>query len=140
MSGSRETGRQSGRAQPRERSQRQLRVGEEIRHRVAEILARQDLRDPDLFDRSITVTEAQVSPDMKQVLIYALPLAADAETSKKVIAALNRSVGFIRGRLGKELTIRHTPELRFTQDQSFDKAEELDRLLRSKPVARDLED
>ncbi len=133
------TGRQTGRPPARERSQRQLRVGEEIRHRLSEILMRDEVRDPDLAGRSITVTQVQVSPDMKQALVYARPLAGDVETSKKVIAALNRSAGFLRGRLGREITIRHTPELRFATDDSFDAADALDRLLRSKPVARDLE-
>ncbi|MCK9993055.1 MAG: ribosome-binding factor A [Alphaproteobacteria bacterium] len=139
MSASRGSGRQSGRPPVRERSQRQLRVGEEIRHRLSEILMREDVRDPDLQGHSITVTQVQISPDMKQALVYARPLAGDAAVSKKVIAALNRSAGFLRGRLGRELTIRHTPELRFAFDESFDKADELDRLLRSPPVARDLQ-
>jgi len=139
MSASRGTGQHSGRGQGRERSQRQLRVGEEIRHRLSEILMRGEVRDPDLQGRSITVTQAQISPDMKNALVYARPLAGDVEASKKVIAALNRSAGFLRGRLGRELTIRHTPELRFALDETFDKAEALDRLLRSPQVARDLE-
>lgn len=139
MSAPRGTGRQSGRAQTRGRSQRQLRVGEEIRHRLSEILMRDEVREPDLQGRSITVTEVQISPDMKNALVYARPLAGDAELSKKIIGALNRSAGFLRGRLGRELTIRHTPELRFASDESFDKAEELDRLLRSPQVARDLQ-
>ena len=132
-------GRQTGRPPARERSQRQLRVGEEIRHRLSEILMRDEVRDPDLAGHSITVTQVQISPDMKQALVYARPLAGDVEISKKVIAALNRSAGFLRGRLGREITIRHTPELRFATDDSFDKADALDRLLRSGPVARDLE-
>jgi ribosome-binding factor A len=139
MSAPRGKGRQSGRGQTRERSQRQLRVGEEIRHRLSEILMRDEIRDPDLQGCSITVTEVQISPDMKNALVYARPLAGDAEISKKIISALNRSAGFLRGRLGRELTIRHTPELRFASDESFDKAEELDRLLRSPQVARDLQ-
>ncbi|HEX4890940.1 MAG TPA: 30S ribosome-binding factor RbfA [Alphaproteobacteria bacterium] len=139
MSASRGSGRQSGRPPVRERSQRQLRVGEEIRHRLSEILMREEVRDPDLQGHSITVTQVLISPDMKQALVYARPLAGDAVVSKKVIAALNRSAGFLRGRLGRELTIRHTPELRFAFDESFDKADELDRLLRSPPVARDLQ-
>ena len=139
MSASRGTGRQSGRGQVRERSQRQLRVGEEIRHRLSEILMRDEVRDPDLQGRSITVTQVQISPDMKNALVYARPLASDADASKKAIAALNRSAGFLRGRLGRELTIRHIPELRFAFDESFDKAEELDRLLRSPQVVRDLQ-
>ena len=138
MSASRKSG-SPGRGQGRERSQRQLRVGEEIRHRLAEILTRDEVREPDLYGLSITVTQADISPDMKQALIYARPLACDAAASKKVIAALNRHAGFLRGRLGRELTIRHTPELRFVFDESFDKAEELDRLLRSPQVARDLQ-
>ncbi|MEQ1890659.1 MAG: 30S ribosome-binding factor RbfA [Alphaproteobacteria bacterium] len=123
----------------RERSQRQLRVGEEIRHRLSEILMRDEVRDPDLAGHSITVTQVQISPDMKQALVYARPLAGDPVMSKKVIAALNRTAGFLRGRLGREITIRHTPELRFALDESFDKADALDKLLRSRPVARDLQ-
>lgn len=133
------SGRQPGRPPVRERSQRQLRVGEEIRHRLSEILMRDEVRDPDLAGHSITVTQVQISPDMKQALVYARPLAGDPVMSKKVIAALNRTAGFLRGRLGREITIRHTPELRFALDESFDKADALDKLLRSRPVARDLQ-
>lgn len=132
------SGRAAGRAAGRERTQRQLRVGEEIRHRLAEILSRQDVRDPELLNSSITVTEVRISPDMKQALVYARPLAAGQEISRKVLAALNRSAGFLRGRLGRELTIRHTPELQFVLDESFDTAEAMDKLLRGAHVAQDL--
>jgi ribosome-binding factor A len=130
--------RAAGRAAGRARTQRQLRVGEEIRHRLAEILSRQDVRDPDLLNQSITVTEVRISPDMKQALVYARPLGAGPDACSRVLAALNRSAGFLRGRLGRELTLRHTPELHFALDESFDVAEKIDRLLRDSHVAQDL--
>ena len=132
------SGRAAGRAVGRERTQRQLRVGEEIRHRLSEILSRQDVRDPELLNRSITVTEVRISPDMKQALVYARPLGAGPDACSRVLAALNRSAGFLRGRLGRELTIRHTPELQFMLDESFDTAEAMDKLLRDAHVAQDL--
>ena len=80
-------------------SQRQLRVGEEIRHVMADILGRGELRDPDLADLPITVTEVRASPDLRNATVYVMPLGGRAEGA--VVAALNRASAFLRGRLGR---------------------------------------
>jgi len=129
----------TGRKPPRGPSQRQLRVGEVVRHTLSEILARGDVQDPDLAGRSITITEAQVAGDLKHASIYVTPLALDAAASKVVVAALNRCAGYLRGQLGHSIEIRHTPALKFILDDRFDKAEALERLMRDPHVAKDLE-
>jgi len=118
-------------------SQRQLRVGEEIRHVLVRILARGDLRDPQLTEANVTVTQVEVSPDLQNASAFVVPLGGhDAE---KLVQALNRAAGYLRGQLGREIQLRHTPRLVFAPDRSFDRADEIERLLRSPRVRRDLE-
>ena len=101
-----------------QRSQRQLRVGEELRHALARVLARGELRDPHLSDVSLTVTEVRVSPDLKNATAFVVPLGGGE--LEPVIAALNHAAGFLRGQLGHEVQLRHTPRLSFQADHSFD--------------------
>lgn len=117
-------------------SQRQLRVGEMLRHAVAEILTRGEVRDPDLEGVSITVTQAKPSPDMRHALIFCEPLGG--RNAERVIAALNRHRGFIRGLLGHMIRLKFTPDLRFVEDQSFAEAEKIETILKSDRVQRDL--
>jgi ribosome-binding factor A len=119
-------------------SQRQLRAGELIRHALVEILAHEELRDPDLEGVSVTVTEVQASPDLKYATAFVAPLGRG--DAKKTAAALNRRAKFIRGRLGRLIELRYTPEVRFAPDASFDEAEHIGALLHSPEVARDLKD
>ena len=117
-------------------SQRQLRVGEMLRHALADILRSSDIRDPDLAGVSITVTEVRPSPDMRHALAFVEPLGGrNAET---VVDALNRNRSFLRGQLGHRIALKFTPELRFVEDRSFAEAERIDGILRSDKVARDL--
>jgi ribosome-binding factor A len=116
-------------------SQRQLRVGEEIRHALAEMVARAEFRDPDLAGQSITVTEVRVSPDLHNATVYVTPLAGDAAT---VVPALQRAAGFMRGQLARAVKLRHTPSLKFEHDVSFDQAQRIDSVLLKSDVARDL--
>lgn len=118
-------------------SQRQLRVGEEIRHALSEIVAREPLRDPELFGLSLTITEVRPSPDLRAATVFVTPLGgADAE---RVVAALNRAAGFLRGRLGRTVRLKFVPTLRFEVDRSFDQASKVDALLRDPHVAQDLQ-
>ncbi len=117
-------------------SQRQLRVGEALRHALAEILARGEVSDPDLERVSVTVTQVKPSPDMRHALIYCEPLGG--QNADRVIAALNRHRGFIRGLLGHMIRLKFTPELRFVEDQSFAEAEKIETILKSAKVQRDL--
>lgn len=117
-------------------SQRQLRVGAEIRHAFARILERGHFRDPDLQGVAVTVTEVRVSPDLRHATVFVLPFGGG--DAAPLLKALKRAAGYLRGRLAHEVRLRHLPELVFVADTSFDRAAELDRLLASPAVARDL--
>lgn len=119
-------------------SQRQLRVGEQLRHLLAEALRTGHVRDPDLRDASITVTEVRVSPDLKNATAFVMPLAGrDLET---VIAALGRAAPFFRRELAREAQLRYAPRLTFQPDRSFAEAERINTLLQGERVRRDLEE
>ena len=122
----------------RPRSVRQLRVGEEIRHCLAQVLGRDELRDPDLQGRIITVSEVRVSPDLRNATVFVMPLGGEADDA--VLSALNRATSYLRGRVGQDVRLRHAPRLSFRHDVSFDSASRIDTLLRSPEVARDLAD
>ncbi|HEX3486584.1 MAG TPA: 30S ribosome-binding factor RbfA [Micropepsaceae bacterium] len=117
-------------------SQRQLRVGEVLRHSLSEILRVNEIRDPDLLGVSVTVTEVKPSPDMRHATVFVEPLGG--RNADIIIAALNRHRGFLRGELGHKITLKFTPELRFVEDTSFAEAERIAKILHSERVARDL--
>ena len=117
-------------------SQRQLRAGELVRHALVEILAREDLRDPHLQGVSVTIGEVRASPDLKHMTAFVAPLGPG---DPRVIAqALTRCGGFLRGRLGRVVELKYTPELHFEPDVSYDEAQHIDELLHAPEVARDL--
>lgn len=116
--------------------QRQLRVGEELRHALARILARDELADPALDGVSVTVTEVRVSPDLSNATAFVTRLGG-GET-QPMVKALNRAGGYFRGQLAHEVELRHAPTVRFTADPSFDAASRIERLLHDPAVARDL--
>ena len=118
-------------------SQRQLRVGESLRHGLALVLARADFADPDLAGTSITVTEVRVSPDLKQATAFVTPLGGEAMAAS--VKALNRATGFIRARLAEEVVLKSLPRLSFKADQSFDQADRMRGLLDQPRVRRDTE-
>ena len=117
-------------------TQRQLRAGELVRHALVEVLAREDLRDPDLVGISVTIGEVRASPDLKHMTAFVSPLGAG--DAKKIATALTRAAGFIRSRLAKTADMKFTPELHFLADISYDEAKHIDDLLRRPDVARDL--
>jgi len=117
-------------------SQRQLRVGEMLRHALAEILYRNEIRDPDLDGVSVTITQVKPSPDMRYATVYCEPLGG--QNAKEIVAALNRHKGFLRGEMGQRLTMKFTPDLRFVEDESFAEALKIETILRSPEVQRDL--
>lgn len=118
-------------------SQRQLRAGELIRHALADLLQRGDLRDPGVRDVSVTVAEVRVSPDLKNATAYCMPLGG--ENAEGVIAGLNRSAAFLRGQLGREIDMKHTPALKFELDRTFGEAERIDAILKRADVRRDID-
>ncbi|MFC1673220.1 30S ribosome-binding factor RbfA [Pseudomonadota bacterium] len=120
-------------------SQRQLRVGEEVRHAVAWIIERGELRDPALIQTPITVTEVRVSPDLKNATCFITPLGGgDADAIATVVEALNRASKFLRHEIARSVNLKHTPKLNFLHDPSFDNAGHIDELLHRPEVARDL--
>jgi ribosome-binding factor A len=118
-------------------SQRQLRVAEELRHALAEALRDVHFRDPDLLDVNITVTEVQIGADLRQATAFVLPLAGatrDAEETRKLVAALNRTAPFLRGVIARSVKLRYAPGLKFEADNSFDQADRIESLLRGHVV------
>ncbi|HSZ11573.1 MAG TPA: 30S ribosome-binding factor RbfA [Rhizomicrobium sp.] len=118
-------------------SQRQLRVGEMLRHALSEILMRGEIRDPDLDDTPVTVTQVIPSPDMRHATVFCEPLGG--KNADLVVAALNKHKGFVRGLLGKTIALKFTPELRFIEDKSFAEAQRIEDILKSSRVQRDLQ-
>lgn len=123
-------------ANGKKRSVRQLRVGEQLRHVLAELFANGNFRDPDLAGKSITVCEVQVSADMRNATVYVLPLGGSE--GKLVVDALSRAASFLRSELGSKVRLRYMPKLTFVNDNTFEYAAEIDRLLSDPSVARDL--
>lgn len=118
-------------------SQRQLRVGEMIRHALAEMLARSEIHDDELAGRIITIPEVRLSPDLRLATIYVMPLGG--EDVKPVIAALERNKRYIRGEVAHAVNLKFAPDIRFRADVSFDEATRIDRLLDSPKVRQDVE-
>jgi len=118
-------------------SQRQLRVGEELRHALATLLRPGELRDPALREANITVTEVRVSPDLKNATAFVMPLAG--VNSDEVMAGLKRSAPFLRNRVAHMVELRQAPNLGFAIDSAFDNAARIEALLRRPEIARDLE-
>lgn len=117
-------------------SQRQLRVGELLRHSLSEIFGRGEVRDPELEGVSVTVTQVKPSGDMRHATVLVEPLGG--KNGRAIVQALNRHRGFIRGMMGKTIALKFTPELRFVEDTSFAEAEKIETLLKSSRVQRDL--
>ena len=117
-------------------SQRQLRVGETVRHAVADILVDGSVHDPDLEGHIITVPEVRMSPDLKLATVYVMPLGGrDIDV---VTAALERNKKFLRGEVARRVNLKFAPEIRFRIDERFDEAERIEKLLRTPDVQRDL--
>src|SRR3984893_13065143 len=117
-------------------SQRQLRVGEAVRHAVADILAHGSVHDSDLEGHIITVPEVRMSPDLKLATIYVMPLGG--RETDVVIAALERNKKFLRGEVARRVNLKFAPDVRFRVDERFDEAERIEKLLRTPAVQRDL--
>lgn len=117
-------------------SQRQLRAAELVRHALVDIIAREDLRDPELAGMVITVGEVRASPDLKHMTAFVSSLGPG--DPRAIARGLTRCGGFLRGRLARSVDLRFTPELHFQPDLSFDEAQHIDDLLASPEVARDL--
>jgi ribosome-binding factor A len=118
-------------------SQRQLRVGELIRHELADMLTRGDIHDPVIQAHMITVPEVRMTADLRLATIYVMPLGGrDVEA---VIGALDRNKRFVRGEIARRVNLKFAPEIRFRVDERFDEAERIEKLLRTPQVQRDLD-
>ena len=117
-------------------TQRQLRVAEEIRHVLAGVFGRGEIRDPALADVTITVTEVRIGPDLKRATAFVTRLGRSDVAAK--LPALRRAAPFLRSQVAKALRLRVAPDLSFQADTSIDYAMHVDELLRAPAVARDL--
>src|SRR3954449_13469033 len=118
-------------------SQRQLRVGETVRHAVADILSQGSVHDPDLEGHIITVPEVRMSPDLKLATVYVMPLGG--RDTEVVLTALERNKKFLRGEIARRVNLKFAPDIRFRVDERFDEAERIEKLLRTPAVQKDLE-
>lgn len=118
-------------------SQRMLRVGELIRHAVAQMLSRGDINDPVLEQHVVTVSRVKMSPDLKLATIYVMPLGGKDEP--QVLTALDRHKKYLRGEIAHEVNLKFAPDVRFRIDDSFDTVSRIDAILASDRVRRDLE-
>ena len=123
---------------PHAPSQRQLRVGEVVRHALVAALERAHFRDPVLAESAVTVTEVRMSPDLRHATAFIVPFAAGGDAAE-LVKALNRAAPYLRHQIAPALQLRVLPDLHFREDASFGHAARIDALLRSPAVVRDLE-
>jgi ribosome-binding factor A len=119
-------------------SQRQLKVGELIRHALAEVFSRGDVMDDVIVRHSLTVPEVRMSPDLKIATCFVMPLGGSE--AEEVVAHLEQHKRFLRGELSRRVSLKYMPELRFKVDTSFQASARIDELLASPQVARDLDE
>jgi len=118
-------------------SQRQLRVGELIRHKLAEMLARGDIHDDIIAGHVITVPEVRLSPDLKLATVYVVTLGGT--DIAPVLEALTRNKRYIRGELANAVNLKFAPDIRFRRDETFEEASRIDALLASPKVRQDID-
>ncbi|MBB4631535.1 30S ribosome-binding factor RbfA [Sphingosinicella soli] len=122
---------------PEGKSVRLLRIGEQVRHVLASVLGRGEVRDPVLEKHIVSVSEVRVSPDLRIATAFVKALGGDDE---EVLAALRRNAKFLRGEVARSMSTKYTPNLKFRLDESYEEASRIDALLRDPKVARDLGD
>ena len=118
-------------------SQRQLRVAEMIRHKIADMLTRGEVHDDVIANHVITVPEVRLTPDLRLATVYVMPLGGGDASS--VLDALDRNKRYIRGEIARAINLKFAPDVRFRFDDTFDEAARIDRLLDSPKVRRDVE-
>lgn len=119
-------------------SQRQLRVGELIRHALAEMLTRGQIHDPVIEKHLITIPEVRMTADLRLATIYVMPLGG--QDASEVVEAFNHNKRFLRGEIARHVNLKFAPDIRFRIDERFDEAERIEKLLRTSEVRRDLND
>jgi ribosome-binding factor A len=121
---------------PEGRSVRLLRVGEQVRHALSDVLMRGDVHDDVLASHSVSVTEVRMSPDLRHATVFVKPLLGADEG--EVLKALKKNVRFLKGEVARRVNTKYAAELKFLPDESFDQGSHIDSILRSPVVARDL--
>jgi ribosome-binding factor A len=121
---------------PEGRSVRLLRVGEQVRHALSEILMRGDVHDETLASHSVSITEVRMSADLRHATVFVKPLLGADEA--EVLKALRKNVRYLRGEVSKRVNTKYAADLKFLPDESFDEGSRIDQLLRDPAVARDL--
>lgn len=124
-------------SQPKAPSQRQLRVGEMIRHALAEMLTRGEVQDETLNSHVITVSEVRMTPNLRTAIVYVVPLGS--EDLAPVLKAFEKNTKFIRHSISQSVNLKYAPDLKFVSDESFAEANRIDELLASPKVRQDLE-
>ena len=119
------------------RSVRLLRVGEQVRHALSDILMRGDVHDHVLASHSVSVTEVRMSPDLRHATVFVKPLLGADEA--EVLKALKRNVRYLKGEVAHRVNTKYAADLKFLADESFDEGSHIDRLLRDPKVAQDLD-
>jgi ribosome-binding factor A len=117
-------------------TQRQLRIGELIRHALSELLTRGEIHDDVLAAHMVTVPEVRMSPDLRLATVYVMPLGG--KDVQPVLAALDRNRKFIRSEVAHAVNLKFAPDVRFLADETFDEARRIEEILRSPKVAQDL--
>jgi ribosome-binding factor A len=123
---------------PEEHSVRLLKVGERVRHVLAELLTRQQVHDDTLSAHTVSVTEVRMTPDLRHAAVYVKPLLGADEA--EVVKALQQNTAYLQREVAKRLGLKFAPKLQFRADESFDEADRIERLLSDPRVKRDLED
>lgn len=118
-------------------TQRMLRVGEMLRHKMSEMLNRGEIHDEVLGQHIITVPEVRLSPDLKMATVFVITLNGHGIT--EAIAALERNKKYIRGELARAVNLKYAPDVRFKRDETFEEAARIDKLLSSDKIRRDVE-
>ncbi|MGL6043513.1 MAG: 30S ribosome-binding factor RbfA [Sandaracinobacteroides sp.] len=125
---------------PEGRSVRTLKVGELMRHVLADVLARGDLRDEVLDRHIVSVSEVRVSPDLRHATAFIMPVGATPDDEAAVLKALNSHAKQMKTELARRVNTKYAAEVHFKVDESYAEAARIDALLRTPKVARDLED
>ena len=123
---------------PEEHSVRLLKVGERVRHVLAELLTRQQVHDATLSGHTVSVTEVRMTPDLRHAAVYVKPLLGSDE--EEVVHALRQNTAYLQREVAKRLGLKFAPKLQFRADESFDEASRIEKLLADPRVKRDLED
>ncbi len=121
---------------PEDASVRLLKVGERVRHMLAEILTRQQVHDEVLSARTISITEVRMSPDLRLARVYVKPLLGAEE--EQVLVAMRQNTAYLQREVATRLGLKFAPRLKFLADESFEEADRIERLLNDPRVARDL--